>query len=134
MRTQGAILVVDADRAVADLIVEILRDDGYAVDVAYDRGETFGSIAMQPPALILLDDHIANLSTSSLGAHITSQHQVRIPIVTTTTNPMVAKALAARDSWACLVKPFSLDALLALVTHYSPPARFLATSPAAGIV
>ena len=120
MRTHGAILVVDTDHAIADLISEILRDEGYAVNIAWDCSGTLGSIAKQRPALVLLDDHTADLDAASLHAHIIQQYHVSVPVVITSTNPTVATVLNARDSWSCLVEPFSLDALVAYVSHYVP--------------
>lgn len=122
MRNPGVILVVDAYHAVADLIQEILRDDGYIVSVAHDLPETLAAITMHQPALVLLDDRVASLNTDGLRAHITRRHGASVPIITTTTNTAVATALAGRDSWACLMKPFSLNTLTTLVSHYVPQA------------
>ena len=123
MRAPGAILVAEADHDVADLMTEILRDDGYMVTIAHDRSATLAAAAAQQLALVLLDDHISSLDAASLHAHIADRHHVSIPIITTTTHPAVATALARRDRWACLAKPFSLDALTAHVAHYVPLAR-----------
>jgi DNA-binding response OmpR family regulator len=117
MRTPGAILVAETNHAVSGLITEILRDDGYTVRVAHARTATLASIAKHQTALILLDDHIDRLNTARLHAHIACQHHMGIPI---STNPAVAAILTGRDSRACLVKPFSLDALVAHARHYAP--------------
>jgi DNA-binding response OmpR family regulator len=61
MRTPGAFRVVESEHAVADLIAEVLRDDGYTVGVAHDRLATLASIAKQRPALIRLDEYVASL-------------------------------------------------------------------------
>jgi len=127
MQTPGAILVVETDHTVADIIIEILRDEGYAVSVAHDRSGTLASIAKQRPALVLLDDYVAGLDAACLHAYVTQHYRVSIPIVTTTTNPAVATVLNAHDSWSCLVEPFALDALVAYVTHYVPLVRFATT-------
>ena len=127
MRNPGAILVAEIDRAIADLIMEILRDDGYTVSIAHDRSATLAAAAAQPPALVLLDAHIPSLDAAGLHSHIAERHHVSVPIITTTTHAPIATALNSRDGWACLAKPFSLDALMAHVTHYVP----LAGSPAA---
>ena len=127
MRNPGAILVAEADHAVADLITEVLRDDGYTVAIAYDRSTTLAAAAAQRPALVLLDEHIPSLGAAALQAHIAGRHRVSVPIITTTTHPAGPIALASRDSWACLAKPFSLDVLIAHVTHYVPRERSAAS-------
>jgi DNA-binding NtrC family response regulator len=80
-------------------------------------------VAHHPPALVLLDDSIAGLTAPRLRAHISRRHRVGVPVITTTTNPSVAAALASDDSWSCLTKPFAIDDLLASVTHNALPAR-----------
>ena len=117
MRNPGAILVAETDHAIADLITEILRDDGYTVTTARDHKTTLAAAAARPPALVLLDAHISSLDAADLHARIADWHNVSVPIITTTTHPPVA---TSRDGWACLAKPFSLDALMAHVTHYIP--------------
>jgi len=113
MRTPRAILVVGTDHAVADIITEILRDEGYAVSIARHRSGALASIARQRPALVLLDDLVADLDAAALHAYIAQRFHINIPIITTTTNPAAAALLNAGDSWSCLVEPFSLDALVA---------------------
>jgi CheY-like chemotaxis protein len=81
MRMSGAILVVKPHHAIAEMISEILPEEGITVDVAHDRAGTIASIARQRPALVLLDDHIAALDMAGLRAYITRQYRVSIPII-----------------------------------------------------
>jgi CheY-like chemotaxis protein len=120
MRISGAILVVEPHHTIAEMISEVLRDEGYAVSIVHDCAGTIASIARQRPALVLLDDHNATLDAAELDTHITQQYRINIPIITTTTNPAVASLLNAREKWACLEEPFTLDTLMAYVTHYVP--------------
>ena len=118
MRTPGALLVLDTDHAIADLISEILRDEGDAVSIARNRSETLVSIAKQRPALGLLDDHTADLDAACLHAHVGQQYH-SVPVVTTT-HRAVATVRNARDSWSSLVEPFSLDALVTYISYDVP--------------
>ena len=120
MRKPGAILVAETDHAIADLITEILRDDGYTVTTARDHKTTLAAAAARPPALVLLDAHISSLDAADLHARIADWHNVSVPIITTTTHPAAA---TNRDGWTRLAKPFSLDALMAHINHYIPLAR-----------
>jgi CheY-like chemotaxis protein len=134
MRILGALFGVDGSSAITDFMAESLRDEGYIVAVAHDRTGTLASVDHQMPALVLLDDTIVGLSASLLRAYSTHRHHVRVPIITTTTNLVVAAAMTACDWWACLAKPFSIDALVAYVMHHVPHTRRAPVGPAISYV
>jgi DNA-binding response OmpR family regulator len=64
VRILGAILVIEPHHAIANMISEVLRDEGYTVSIAHDCAATIASIARQRPALVFLDDHIATLDAA----------------------------------------------------------------------
>jgi CheY-like chemotaxis protein len=49
------VLLVDDDRETNELLAEILREEGYAVDCAHDGWEALAQVARHRPQVILLD-------------------------------------------------------------------------------
>ena len=55
MPQQATILVVDDDRPVAEMIAEVLADEGYRVQLARDGPSALAAIVAQVPDLVLAD-------------------------------------------------------------------------------
>jgi CheY-like chemotaxis protein len=116
------ILVVDDEPAVRELVVEVLRLEGYAAVGAADGRAALAALERVAPALVLMDVMMPGLD--GRGAYLAMRARpagAAVPVVL-----MSAAADPARlppGAAAFLAKPFDLDELLGLV------ARLLAEGP-----
>ena len=115
MRAPGSplILVVDDDRGIRETLGDVLRDEGYAVELARDGAEALAMLRERPaPALILLDLSMPGMTGEELRrAQLDDARLAEIPVVVLSAderNPVPGVA-----GW--LRKPVDLDALLGAV-------------------
>jgi CheY-like chemotaxis protein len=122
MPRTGSILVVDNEPTIVDLLVEILTDEGYVVYSSPNGADALAIIARHPPALILLDMQIPDISAAELIAQLRAGGLATLPIVLLSTVSLHAAPLRVPGRIECLDKPFDLDDLLACVARYVQPA------------
>ena len=123
MPCTSSILVVDYEPTIVDLLVEILTDEGYVVYSAPSGADALACIARHPPALILLDIQMSDMSGAELIAQVRVGGLATLPIVLLSTVPHHAAPLLVPGRIECLDKPFDLDDLLACVARYVQPAQ-----------
>lgn len=109
--SDAAILVVDDDEAILDVVSDVLRLEGYQVEIAIDGAEALEKVEHSRPALVLLDMRMPRLDGWGF-ARVLQERGIRLPILVMT---------AARDAagWAdeigaagYLAKPFDIGQLL----------------------
>lgn len=120
-----SILVVDNDPTIAALIIEVLSSEGYRVCSASNGLDALVAITLDPPALVLFDMWLPDMSASELIGELHGIGMGHLPLVLMNTSPCAALPLLVPGRITCLSKPFHIDALLTLV------ARQLAHQPAA---
>src|SRR5690242_17983858 len=113
MQRTGSVLVVDDQRDIVDLIVDVLRDEGYTVHGLTDGAAALAAIEEQPPALILLDMFMPQMTGIELWRYLQSHNLADIPVVLMTASPSAAENLLAQGATDYLAKPFDLDQLIA---------------------
>jgi DNA-binding response OmpR family regulator len=118
----GSILVVDKEPAIVDLLLEILTDEGYVAYSAPNGAKALATIARHPPALILLDMQMSDISAADLIAQLRAGDLATLPIVLLSTVSHHATPLLVPGLIECLHKPFDLSDLLACVAGYVQPA------------
>ncbi len=123
MHFMSDILVIDDDAPIVELIVEVLRDEGYAVRSACDVASALTAVAARLPALILLDATMPS-DEIPLFEKLRRQCYARIPIVVISATPRIEETVLAQGAADFLAKPFDLDELLAYVARYVPYPRF----------
>jgi DNA-binding response OmpR family regulator len=119
----GSILVVDREPTIVDLLIEILTDEGYVAYSAPTGADVLATIASHPPALILLDMQMSDISAAELIAQLRAGGLATLPIVLLSTVSHHAAPLLVPGLIECLDKPFDLDVLLACVARYVQPAQ-----------
>ena len=116
----GAILVVDDDEAILDIVADVLRFEGYPVETAIDGVVALEVVERDRPALVLLDMRMPRLDGWGF-ARTLRERGIELPILVMT---------AARDAagWAqeigaggYLAKPFDIDELLDAVRGSARP-------------
>ena len=113
------ILVIDDDAPIVEMMAEVLRYEGYAVRSACDGPSALTAVAMQLPALILLDATMIGEGTT-LFEQLRSQIDTPVPIVTLSAASGIGDSMRAQGAADFLAKPFDLDDLLACVARYVP--------------
>ena len=126
MQSTSTILVIDDDIATADLVVEILTDEGYIAYAELDGVGALAAIVRHAPALIMLDMLMPRMSGAELIAHLRGTGLATIPMVLMTAVPQDAAPLLVPGLIECLAKPFDLDDLLACVARFVQPAPAVA--------
>jgi DNA-binding response OmpR family regulator len=125
MHSSSDILVIDDDASIAEMIGEVLREEGCAVRSACDSTRALRAIAAQLPALILLDATMP-AGRTTLFEQLRSQARARAPIVIMSAAPRLDETVRAQGAADFLAKPFDLDDLLACVARYVPDPQPLA--------
>jgi DNA-binding response OmpR family regulator len=120
MLLANEILVIDDDAPIVELIVEALRDEGYAARPACDDASALRSVALRPPALILLDGTMPSSDERTLLEKLRSTCHLQVPIVVISAADYIAESVLAEGAADFLAKPFDLDDLLACVARYVP--------------
>jgi DNA-binding response OmpR family regulator len=107
------VLVVEDARALADVLVEGLRDQGMAVDAAHDGLEAAAKLDVNPYDVVVLDRDLPGISGDTLCQMITERdHRVMVLMLTAAGAPgdrVSGLALGADDY---LAKPFHFPELV----------------------
>ncbi len=112
------ILIVEDDKGIRQLINTILSQVGYQVLEAAD-GRTAMTLATQcPPRLILLDMHLPRMNGHEFLRQLPTVTSGRIPVVIITVDRQVRYSQDVRMVAGVLIKPFTVDELLAVVRKY----------------
>lgn len=120
MSTQS-IMVVDDDHAILDMLTELLGYEGYSV-----RPFSLGSAALaqaraDPPALILLDLMMPELSGWQVTDALRAAPETRdIPIVLLSARRDLPAVASSLNVPTFLEKPFEIEDILKVVRQYFP--------------
>jgi len=112
----GRVLVVDDDRRLRDMLRRALESEGFAVDTAEDGGRALAAISQRAFDLVVLDVLMPGVDGLGVARRL-RQRGDPTPILMLTARDGVPDRVAGLDSGAddYLVKPFSLDELMARV-------------------
>ena len=110
------ILVVEDEKKIADFIKRGLKEEGYAVDVAYDGEEGLFLANTNDYDLVLLDLMLPKIDGLTLCKKLKAS-EVSTPVIMLTAKDTVKDKVAGLDSGAddYLTKPFAFEELLARI-------------------
>ena len=109
------ILVIEDEKAIADILVFNLQREGYDTLVAYDGTEGLRCALEEAPDLILLDVMLPGMDGFEVLGHIRVKHDTPIIMLTAReeeTDKVLGLELGADDY---ITKPFSMRELMARV-------------------
>ena len=109
------ILVVEDEKAIADILVFNLQREGYDTLVAYDGEEGLRRALEDAPDLVLLDVMLPRMDGFAVLEHIRKEHDTPIIMLTAReeeTDKVLGLELGADDY---ITKPFSMRELMARV-------------------
>ena len=119
---RGAVLVVDDDRHIREMLAGALGDDGYAVRTAANGAEALDLVERAVPSVVLLDLWMPVLDGWGF-ARALEERGVAVPLALMTAATYGRRA--AEDMGAAyLAKPFELDDML------DPVGRLVRQAPA----
>jgi two-component system OmpR family response regulator len=118
MHTTGDILVVDDDQSIADLITEVLTDEGYTVRACLSVADARAVIAEHRPNLVLVDLHMPGEKGHSLVCDLNTDGRANTSIILMTADANASKEISMAGIDFCLLKPFDLEDLIACVAKY----------------
>jgi DNA-binding response OmpR family regulator len=117
MRISNDILVVDDEEPIAQLLLDVLREEGYAVRVVHDGASALLEITERRPGLVLLDVALPVMMGSDLLRYLRLHGYADLPIIIMTAGLMPTFYLS-QGATAVLPKPFDVDVLLECVARH----------------
>jgi len=110
------ILIIEDEEKVANFIKRGLKEEGYAVDVAYDGEEGYFQVSSNEYDVIILDLMLPKIDGISLCRKL-RQEKITRPILMLTAKDSIRDKVTGFDSGAndYLTKPFSFEELLARI-------------------
>jgi CheY-like chemotaxis protein len=115
-----AILVVDDEPAILDMLAELLGYEGYEVVATSQGSVALARAKIDPPALILLDLMMPGMSGWQVIAALKASPQTRaIPIVLLSARRDLSATAKELGIATFLVKPFDIDELIGIVRQYA---------------
>jgi DNA-binding response OmpR family regulator len=119
MHTSNEILIVDDEAAIADLLADVLQDEGYKIRVARDGASALLEILKRPPGLVLLDVAMPVMLGSDLLVYLRQHGFSDLPIIIMTAglSPLVYLTQGATE---VIPKPFDVDLLVDKVAQHLP--------------
>ena len=116
----GRILIVEDEAGIAEVLADLLGDEGYAPAVGVD-GAALAAARADPPDLILLDAMMPGMDGPEVCRRLKADPRTRhIPVVFLTALPpeVLAARLGDCPHDGVLLKPFHLDDVLAVVRRH----------------
>jgi CheY-like chemotaxis protein len=111
------VVIVEDNRAVAEVITAVLDEEGYRTRTFYDGRTALAALIAQPPALVLLDLDLPLLNGAELLATLRAEISSDLAVVIMTAG-IRGQELLRHGATAVLSKPFDLDELLSCVARY----------------
>jgi DNA-binding response OmpR family regulator len=110
------ILIVEDEKALADIIKKGLEEEGYAVDVAYNGEDGLFMAENEPSDIILLDIMLPIVDGMTILKNI-RRAGVKTPVLMLTARDALTDKVSGLDSGAddYLTKPFLFEELLARI-------------------
>jgi DNA-binding response OmpR family regulator len=109
---EPSILVVDDDHDMAEVLEDLLDEEGYRVRCAFNGDAALREIAHEPPDLVLADVMMPQVDGVSLAKQLRARGWT-MPVV------LMSAEVAAVDlpGVPFLLKPLDLDELLETIVH-----------------
>jgi CheY-like chemotaxis protein len=111
------VLIVEDDASAARVLAQLLREDGYDVEVLLDGGEALARLERDPPLDVVIVDYRLPHADGLAVARAARKHAPAAMVVMLTSYPeVVASRLRADDADAFLVpKPLAYEDLTRLL-------------------
>ncbi|MGN6561988.1 MAG: response regulator [Thermomicrobiales bacterium] len=122
----GRILVVEDDLHIAEVLTDLLEDEGYQVATGVN-GKALAAALDDPPGLILLDVMMPGMDGIEFCRRLKANEGTKdVPVVFVTAMPadLLTTQLAGASYEGIIRKPFTIDEVLDTVQRHLPqPSR-----------
>jgi len=110
----GPILIVDDEFGIVEAIRDFLQDEGYRTAIALNGRQALELMAVERPALVLVDYMMPVMNGGELLEAMRSAPELStVPVVLMSASP--PKAWRELPGTSLLLKPFGLEELIAAV-------------------
>jgi DNA-binding response OmpR family regulator len=115
--SRGAILVVDDEPTIAEVVARYLERAGYGTRAVHDGPSAVAAAASSPPDLVVLDLMLPGFDGLEVMRRLQSDHDARVPVILLTAKGEESDRVVGLQSGAddYVVKPFSPAELVARV-------------------
>jgi CheY-like chemotaxis protein len=120
MNEPSAVLVVDDDPDMVDVIELVLQRAGYTIRRAENGAQALEAVAAEMPALILLDMLMPVMNGRQCARELRARYGRVVPIVVVSAAEHARSRGDAIDADDTLSKPFEVVDLLRIVARYVP--------------
>ena len=125
MHTRGFIVVADDDRAIAQMVCDLLIDEGFEAIACASGTEAFQAIQTRPPNLVILD---LQMERSDSGLSVIQLMRLQTDTIATPVILYSADGRTLREKQdylrqqycTVLEKPFGLHELLVMIETHMP--------------
>jgi DNA-binding response OmpR family regulator len=115
-RDARTILIVDDELPIADVVAELLSEEGYTTRIAIGGDHALAMLERERPDLVLLDLYMPGLSGVDLLARLRADAKhANLPVVVMTAGSIDSAELAGHGATGMISKPFEVEALLETV-------------------
>jgi DNA-binding response OmpR family regulator len=114
-RPTSAILVVDDDPEIRDVVRWLLEDEGWTVETASDGRDALEQATRERPALIVLDMGLPILNGEEVARRLHEVYASPPPIVVVSADGRAGEKAARIGAASYLHKPFDVDELARIV-------------------
>jgi CheY-like chemotaxis protein len=121
---QSVVLAVESDVRVADMMRNVLGQDGYTVHIVKTAKEALDFLRMNVPDVFIAEVECEEISGHDLCAIVKrSERLQRVPVILLTRSAQPADYSASHQMGAvvCMAKPFQPDRLAHVVRLVAPP-------------
>jgi len=122
MQMSKEVLIVDDEAAIAQLLADVLQDEGYNIRIARVGASALLEIIKRPPGLVLLDVAMPVMLGSDLLVYLRRHGFEKLPIIIMTAgiSPLLYLAQGATE---VLPKPFDVNMVVDKVAQHLPLER-----------
>lgn len=119
IQTDCDIVVVDDEEPIAQLIADILRDEGYSVSTFHDGASALLAIIHGKPRLVVLDIMLPIMTGDEVLRIVRARGLTAIPIIVMSAGVRLEQ-YRAQGANELLAKPFDINTLIMCVKRYLP--------------
>jgi CheY-like chemotaxis protein len=118
MNAAGDVLVVEDNQDLAEVMMFVLREAGFAARSASNGVEALEAVAAKRPALILLDMLMPIMDGWRCAQELRARYGESLPIVVVSAAEDIGAVKETIGADGALAKPFELPDLMELVGRY----------------
>ncbi len=122
----GDILITDDERDIRELISDILKDEGYTTRLAGTSDECMKEIAVETPALMILDIWLKDSNMDGIDIlKIAKRDYPDVPVVIISGHGNIEIAVAAikQGAYDFIEKPFNIEQLMVVIRRAMETSR-----------